>query len=201
MEIRATIHDLNNALTTVLGHAEWLLSLEEDGSVYYREAHAIRTAAENAVRLTRDLREWVRAGAPPPQAKPVSVPERPPEAPRLREGGRRVLLIDDQPEVLDSLSEMLRLLGHEVTAAASGREGLQRLVDRPIDVVLTDFSMPDMDGLALAAQAARLRPGVPVLLLTGWGSDIEVRPGLVRGVLPKPVTLKALRDAVLGAAA
>ncbi|MDP1569146.1 MAG: response regulator [Vicinamibacterales bacterium] len=200
MEVRGIIHDLNNALTTVLGHAEWLLSLEPEGSPRHREADAIRAAAENAARLTRDLREWVRAGAPAPPAR-ANVPLAPMEPPRLPHAGRRLLLVDDQPEVRDSLAEMLRLLGHDVTTAANGREGLQRLVERPIDLILTDFSMPDMDGLALAMQAGRLRPGVPVLLLTGWGHEIEGRPEAICGVLPKPVTLRDLRNAVERAAA
>ncbi|MGE0040519.1 MAG: response regulator [Vicinamibacterales bacterium] len=203
MDVRTLIHDLNNALTTVLGHAEWLLSDEAEPDTLRRDLDAIRQSARHAAMLTRDLREWVRETglAGPPAGAGAPLPFRPAplrivEPPSLPRAARRILLVDDQEEVRQSVSDMLSALGHEVTSVSTGQEALARLAEGQVDLVFTDFSMPDMDGLALAAAAGRVCPGVPVVLLTGWGTDLDEANDQVRMVIAKPVSLGALRDAV-----
>ena len=110
---------------------------------------------------------------------------------------RRVLLIDDQPDVLESVSDMLKALGHEVTVAADGESGLRLMQSATFDVVLTDLRMPDIDGLDVARGARDLQPGIPVVLLTGWGALFEdAEPDAVSVVLPKPPTLASLSEAI-----
>ena len=81
------------------------------------------------------------------------------------------------------------------------REAERRLAERPatIDLLLTDQTMPGMTGLALAQRAAELRPGLPVLLYTGFGEGLDeadlTRSG-VRAVLRKPVDRETLRSAL-----
>jgi CheY-like chemotaxis protein len=93
--------------------------------------------------------------------------------------GRRlsVLLIDDEDIVRTATAEMIRDLGHGVEEAGSGLEALTLIESGPeIDVVVTDYMMPGMDGGALARQVARVRADLPVLLITGYtGSDEDVR--------------------------
>jgi len=92
--------------------------------------------------------------------------------------GRRlsVLLIDDEPLVRVATAEMIRDLGHRVEEAGGAAEGLARLEDGlPVDVVITDYMMPGMDGGALARRIAQTQPDVPVLLITGYtGPSDEV---------------------------
>ena len=110
---------------------------------------------------------------------------------------RRVLLIDDQPDVRESVSEMLKALGHTVRAAADGRAGLQLAEEGTFDVVVTDLRMPGMDGLEVAKRVRALRPTIPVVLLTGWGTLFEhAEPEAVSIVLPKPPTLHSLSEAI-----
>ena len=115
---------------------------------------------------------------------------------------RRVLLIDDQPDVRESVSDMLKALGHTVRVAADGKAGLQLVQQGTFDVVVTDLRMPGMDGLDVAKRVRALRPGVPVVLLTGWGTLFEhAEPEAVSIVLPKPPTLHGLSEAIIRAAA
>jgi two-component system response regulator AtoC len=80
-----------------------------------------------------------------------------------------VLLVDDEPGVLFTLSELLLERGHKVSTAKNGIEALTKLEDA--ETVLTDLSMPKMDGLELMTQIAARDPSLPVILLTAHGSE------------------------------
>jgi two-component system response regulator AtoC len=80
-----------------------------------------------------------------------------------------ILLVDDEPAVLFTLSEVLVERGHRVVTARSGAEALDKLDDA--DAVLTDLSMPGMDGLELMGQIGQRDPALPVILLTAHGSE------------------------------
>ena len=80
-----------------------------------------------------------------------------------------ILLVDDEPGVLFTLSEVLTDRGHKVVTAKSGAEALTKLDD--VDAVLTDLSMPGMDGLELMAQIVQRDASLPVVLLTAHGSE------------------------------
>ena len=96
---------------------------------------------------------------------------------------------------------MLKALGHTVRVAADGKAGLRLVQDGTFDVVLTDLRMPGMDGLDVAKRVRTLRPAVPVVLLTGWGTLFEhSEPEAVSVVLPKPPTLHSLSEAITRAA-
>ncbi len=80
-----------------------------------------------------------------------------------------VLLVDDEPGVLFTLTEILAERGHRVVTARSGDEALAKLEEA--DAVLTDLSMPKMDGLELMGQIVQRDPSLPVILLTAHGSE------------------------------
>ncbi len=81
----------------------------------------------------------------------------------------RVLLVDDEPAVLFALKEVVRAAGHEPVLARSGKEALEQL--EGVDAVVTDFAMPEMDGLALLAAIRERDQTLPVILLTAQGSE------------------------------
>ncbi len=81
----------------------------------------------------------------------------------------RVLLVDDEPAVLFAVKEVVRAAGHEPVLARSGKEALERL--EGVDAVVTDFAMPEMDGLALLAAVRERDEALPVILLTAQGSE------------------------------
>jgi CheY-like chemotaxis protein len=109
---------------------------------------------------------------------------------------RRVLLVDDQHEVRESVGEMLRALGHEVLVSEEGNAALAMAMRQPVDLVMTDLGMPNMNGLEVARRLRTAVPGTPVVLLTGWGVDDNQVPENVTCVLNKPITMKLLADAL-----
>jgi signal transduction histidine kinase/PAS domain-containing protein len=111
-----------------------------------------------------------------------------PEPERARPAGAgtsrplSILLVDDEDLVRANTAELLRDLGHQVVACASGAAALER-TDR-FDLVVTDYMMPGMDGIEFAARIAEQRPGLPVLLITGFMGTADKAEHLPRLVKP-----------------
>jgi two-component system NtrC family sensor kinase len=82
---------------------------------------------------------------------------------------RTVLVVDDEAEIRDALSEILTGAGHRVITACSGREALERMTAAHYDAILTDIRMPDLDGRALYQQIEQRWPGqaARVVFVTG----------------------------------
>jgi PAS domain S-box-containing protein len=116
-----------------------------------------------------------------------------PPAPAL--GGRgRLLLVDDDPLVRELVGEQLRNAGYNVTVCGEGRSALERLDSGlGVDCLVTDFSMPEMNGVALAHEARKRRPLLPVLLLTGFVSEAADAAGDADfALLSKPIDSSTL---------
>lgn len=120
-----------------------------------------------------------------------------------------ILLIDDQPEILETTQMMLERLGHRCETARSPVEGLAILEDRheSLDLVITDYSMPNMNGLDLIKQCATRYPELQYVISTGYGDALPRNPMLDSQrplrTLRKPYSfkeLKALVNQVLGEA-
>ncbi len=115
-----------------------------------------------------------------------------------------ILIIDDDPLVLESLRVTLESDGHKVTAADGGRAGIDSFVEMQqrgehLDVVITDLGMPHIDGRNVAAAIKAASRTTPVILLTGWGQrlmDDGDIPAHVDHVLNKPPKLRDLRAAL-----
>jgi PAS domain S-box-containing protein len=112
-----------------------------------------------------------------------------------------ILAVDDDELVLMNTVAMLEDLGHETIHAKSGRDALAILgAGRPVDLIITDQAMPQMTGLQLAELVRDERPGLPILLATGYA---ELPPG-VESTLPrlaKPFLQKDLAEAICRIAA
>jgi signal transduction histidine kinase/CheY-like chemotaxis protein len=119
------------------------------------------------------------------QPRPLPAPKR-----------RSVLLVDDDPLVLTSTASMLEDIGHDVVEAASGKQALEILrAGAKVDLVVTDYAMPGMTGVQLAADLHQDQPMLPVLLATGYAETVEAaRAGLP--LLAKPFDQAALAEAV-----
>ena len=104
---------------------------------------------------------------------------RPSLFPRLR-----VLVVDDDPLLIQSLRDVMEGEGHEVTSAAGGQQALDllRADGRRFDAVVTDLGMPHVDGRAVARATKAVSPETRVILLTGWGQKLldegEMPPGV-----------------------
>lgn len=81
-----------------------------------------------------------------------------------------IMVVDDELLIRDLLYDFFTGQGWDITVAESGPRALAILQEKPVDVVLSDIKMPDMDGLQLADELHRVYPGVPVVLMTGYPS-------------------------------
>jgi len=111
----------------------------------------------------------------------------------------RILVVDNDLPVLSSMRAVLELDGHDVSGANGGQAGIDMfsaaLSADPFDAVITDLSMPGVDGRQLAHAVKSISPTTLVILLTGWGAQAQ-DPAGVDCVLGKPLRLNELRAAL-----
>ena len=114
-----------------------------------------------------------------------------------------VLIVDDEKNILLTLNQALQLEGYRTELAASGQLALDVVAARPVDAVLMDVKMPDMDGLAALAKIQKLRPDLPVIMMSGHGTietAVKATQLGARDFLEKPISrerlLLALRNAL-----
>ncbi len=111
----------------------------------------------------------------------------------------RVLVVEDEPAVAHFIARALDTAGHEVVLAQDGGAAYALLAAERFDLLLSDIRLPVMDGIALALAVTAEKPGLPILLMTGYTEEYE-RAGdlddLVAGMLLKPFTLAEVRAAV-----
>lgn len=93
-----------------------------------------------------------------------------------------VLLVDDDPDLLKLVSMRLAAAGHHVEAVASAEAALNVLAAHRVDVVVTDWRLPAMDGLALFEEVRRRFPLLPVIILTAFGTVPDAVEAVGRGV-------------------
>jgi two-component system response regulator HydG len=115
----------------------------------------------------------------------------------------RILVVDDDRRMAKSLANIFRGKGYEAVVAHSGSEALEKVMESllgcaqnaPLDCVLTDIRMPDLDGVALYRAIKARQPDLPVVLMTAYATDRLVEEGLEEGViaaLTKPLDINAL---------
>jgi PAS domain S-box-containing protein len=124
----------------------------------------------------------------------------PPAQPALQvgEGPLTIVAVDDDPLVLMNTAAMLEDLGHTVIEAYSAREALARIEAEEVDLVITDQAMPQMTGAQLAETLRTSRPGLPVIIATGY-AELPAEAGMGLVMLSKPFSEADLRR-VVGAA-
>jgi excisionase family DNA binding protein len=137
----------------------------------------------------RDIDAWLdsqraRGAARPVTTAPTAAAARPSAAARPR-----ILVVDDEASIRDLLAKTLALAEYEVDVAPDGRSALDRLRMYPYDLLIADLKMPGLDGLTLIREAKRLKPELPVIIITGFSTEssaIEAVNLGVAGYLTKP---------------
>jgi len=101
---------------------------------------------------------------------------RPEESPAKAEG-RHILFVDDDAEIVEIESIRLQRLGYDVTTCSNGDEALAALEGQPLDfdLVITDYAMPGMTGLELAQEVGGRKPGLPIILISGFSAQVSRR--------------------------
>ena len=105
--------------------------------------------------------------------------------------GEKILVVDDNNIFLIVVSKVLSLLGYEVSSADSGENGLNVFRKSTFDIVLSDYDMPGMDGVAFACSVKKCSPRTRVVIMTGAGREtvFSRKSTAVDGVISKPFTL------------
>jgi PAS domain S-box-containing protein len=118
--------------------------------------------------------------------------------PLPRSNARRVLVVDDDPLVCETVSETLQTAGYVALCAGDAAAALPVLRRAgEVDLLLTDFSMPGMNGVDLIKDAQRLLPGLPAIVMTGYAGDVEGLSSEATAnarfvLLRKPISARAL---------
>lgn len=126
---------------------------------------------------------------PPPAADPPAPPE-------------TILVVEDDDSVRELCVAILEPAGYRVIAVGSGEDALALPPDERIDLLLTDVVMPGLDGPTLAERMTAARPGLRVVFVSGYPSDVAIRPGSQGGraaFLQKPYTISQLAATVRAA--
>jgi signal transduction histidine kinase/CheY-like chemotaxis protein len=140
-----------------------------------------------------------------PVREEISAPAKPaPSAPE-QQRSLRVLCIDDEHTIRQTLNDSLSDYTHRVTVASGGKRGLELFrealrLKEPYEVVITDLGMPDMDGHQVARVIKAESPKTPVIMMTGWGTMMREdgeRAAEVDAIVPKPPRIQELNKILL----
>jgi CheY-like chemotaxis protein len=112
-------------------------------------------------------------------------------------GNERILLVDDEAELVESGIRVLRWMGYQVQGATDPTEALEMIRAQPhqFDLIISDYSMPQMDGIQLAEEIKLINPGIPIILLSGYSSDVpqkQIKSTVINGFITKPISKNEL---------
>lgn len=111
----------------------------------------------------------------------------------------RLLIVDDEPDTCDNLSDIFTDLGYRVDIAHDGPSAIERVAETVYDLVLLDLRMPGMNGLEVYQEIRRVSPGTVAIVVTAYSGGDTARSVLQAGawgIVPKPVNFAALRSQV-----
>jgi DNA-binding NtrC family response regulator len=94
-----------------------------------------------------------------------------------------ILVVDDESEIREGLELLLRTEGYQVSSAETGQSGLSRLGEQPFDLLLLDVSLPDRNGIEMLKEVRKQDPGLPIVLITAYGSIEMARAAFKSGAM------------------
>ncbi|RPJ16136.1 MAG: response regulator [Deltaproteobacteria bacterium] len=114
------------------------------------------------------------------------------------ETGGNILVVDDNKFLRIIVSKMLSLLGYDVLSADSGENGLSLFLKNKFDIILSDYEMPGMDGVAFACNIKKSSPRTPVVIMTGAGREtvFSRKSTAVDEVISKAFTLAEIDETI-----
>ena len=124
-----------------------------------------------------------------------------PQEPELARGSERILFVDDEQLQVELATQMLGRLGYQVTAMTDCVEALNRFAQTPkdFDLVITDMNMPKMTGKSMAMEMVRIKPGIPIILCSGYNEFAEIPDTgwkTIKACLMKPVAMGEMAETV-----
>jgi len=111
----------------------------------------------------------------------------------------RILIIEDDEEMRSLLNDFFVEEGFETDSISNGYDALGILIKKPFDLIMTDIRMPGLTGLDILPRIKKLQPGVPIIVITAFGSEEVHRRAYERGAtvyLEKPIHFEKLRELI-----
>lgn len=111
----------------------------------------------------------------------------------------KILVVDDEPNILLSLEFLMQQAGFEVVTAEDGQSALSQASQEAPDLLLLDISLPDISGFEVLERLRKESPDLPIIMLTAHGREVEREKGLALGAndyITKPFSTQALVDKV-----
>ncbi|MGB9597337.1 MAG: sigma-54-dependent transcriptional regulator, partial [Candidatus Poribacteria bacterium] len=102
----------------------------------------------------------------------------------------KILIIDDEPDIRQTLAYVLQDEGYETDLASTGLEGLSYISAKQFDIVITDLMLPDLDGMTIINKAREIRPEIIIVMITAYGSEEKAVEAIRAGAddyIPKPI--------------
>jgi len=191
-------HDIDVAIAPISLFANALLEHEPLSERARHYLASILRAVDDVSQNLGRLRDLDR----PREELPATVSRT--QRPTASARSLRVLLIDDDPSLIEVMRTSLIDEGHKVSTANGGQSGIDTFQAAhssglPFDIVITDLSMPDVDGRQVVANLRAISPGTPIILLTGWRHQLKdgaERSLHVDRLLGKPPRIRELRMAL-----
>ncbi len=127
------------------------------------------------------------------------IEEKEPALSSTKEGTKKekVLIIDDEPAIRELLCDILQSDGHQVTAVDNSLKGVELFEKEEFGIVFTDLSMPEMSGWEVADKLKSLNPGVSIIMVTGWGTQVDskkLKEHKIDLLMTKPFEIKKLLE-------
>jgi len=108
---------------------------------------------------------------------------------KVKGGKETILFVDDEADILDVCGEMLKNLGYEIISSSVSKEALKLFQNQPekFDLLITDMTMPEMSGKRMALEILKIRPDIPVIVITGKKVEDEILFKITDGeIIQKP---------------
>ncbi len=158
------------------------------------KGHEGTVTVESEVGKGSTFRVYLPAVSPAQPAAAV-VPDRPPR------GAESILFIDDEEMQVRAMQKLLEHLGYRVLALTDARAALEAFRASPeaFDLVITDMSMPAMAGSEVARHVLKIKPGVPIILCTGYSESIDESRALALGIrafMMKPYSVRDIAKTI-----
>jgi len=124
-----------------------------------------------------------------------------PDKPPLKKACRKatLMIVDDETTIRNTLKQILESLGYTIVLASQGQEALDRMQDKPVDLLITDIVMPILDGVALTATIRKTKPELPVIFITSYEQKYEqINEDSCTSFMSKPFDIHILSQKIDG---
>jgi two-component system cell cycle response regulator CpdR len=114
---------------------------------------------------------------------------------------KRILIVDDDEQIREVLTDLLTIDGYEITSCEDGKSALEKIESHDFELMITDLGMPGMSGLELSGIVHEQNPDLPIAMITGWGTQLnkdEVALKGIKAVISKPFHLKDIKLMISG---